>query len=98
MIRDRQFINTNSKDSFKIILTFNWMNIAPNVPLTALAKTNYFKSKLSHGCVYTTFRNLKAEDIISILSAVKRQEAEINTERYGRIAYYKLNGKESDEN
>ena len=62
--------------------------IRRNIPLTQKVLRHYKVTKSPVG--YATFRGLGLRDIKSILSAVKRQEARINVERYGMVAYYKL--------
>ena len=87
VIKDRRF-KINSKPQAWKGFDLDYQVISPGLPLTQRAINTWQEHKSPLG--YCGFRGLDIEDIKSILSAVKRQEARINVNRWGQVAYYKL--------
>lgn len=90
VVQDKRY-----KGLHKARYIFDWKvdyRTVPNdIPLTSNVLKQYKQKKNNIG--YCTFRELNKKDIISILSAVKRQEAHLNVDRMGNCAYYILHKK-----
>ena len=85
VVRDRRYA-TGRHYTFDENLDYS--RLSDTIQLTDKVRRHYRKNKSSLN--YATFRGLAIQDIMSILSAVKRQEAKVNVDRWGNCAYYKL--------
>ncbi len=89
VVRDKRI--GPSKRRYTMDFKVDYPKISKSLSLTNKVLNQYRKTKSPVG--YATFRGLSNTDIRSILSAVKRLEAHLNVDRWGNVAYYKLNTK-----
>jgi len=87
VVKDRRFGST-MRARYTLDITVDYTQIPNNLPITDNVLRQYKETKSAIG--YATFRGLNLDDIKSILSATKRQEAHLNVNRMGHCAYYKL--------
>jgi hypothetical protein len=87
VVHDKRF-HPSLKGKYILDIKIDYPSIDNSIPLTNKAKEKYKALKNNIG--YSTFRGLSIKDIISVLSAVKRQEAHVNVDRMGNCCYYKL--------
>lgn len=73
---------------YTLDIKIDYRSIPDDLLLTDKVLEQYRRTKNNIG--FTTFRGLDIDDIKSILSAVKRQEAHVSIERMGNCAFYKL--------
>ena len=81
--RSRQRI----RPRYTLDIQIDYKSLSDNIPVTPKAIEHYKQTKT---LIYATFKDLTEADIASILSAVKRQEADVNVNRIGHCAYYRL--------
>ena len=89
-IRDRRY-RTGTYKTWKVIHEIDAKTVDASIPLTNRAIKHWEEDKSTIG--YATMRGLSLADIKSIISATRRNEAHMNIERWGRVAYYKLHNK-----
>lgn len=87
VIRDRR-VRSGLRGQYTFDWEVDYTKISSDIPLTAKVLKQYKDTKNYVG--YATFKGLSKDDIKSILSAVKRQEAHLNVDRMGNCAFYKL--------
>ena len=87
VVKDRRF-GASVRPRYAFDVQVDYPSIPDNLPLTNNVMKQYQATKNNIG--YTTFRGLNIDDIKTILSAVKRQDAHVNVNRMGHCAYYKL--------
>lgn len=87
VVKDKRFGGT-LRARYTLDIDIDYKTVPGDLELTRQVIEQYKRTKNNIG--YTTFRGLAKEDIITILSAVKRQEAIVNVNRMGHCAYYKL--------
>lgn len=90
VVRDRRF-NRSGRKGWNMVLqlsTFDYKEIQPflEIPKDLLLKWQAEKSPLG----YCSFRTLKPSQILQILALVKGELALVNVNRWGEIAYFKL--------
>ena len=89
VVADKRFREVGLKSKYYTLdCNIDYPNLPDNLPLTDKVLKHYKATKNNIG--FTTFRGLDEEDIKSILSATKRQEAHVNVNRYGICAFYTL--------
>ena len=86
---------TNPKErGSKLLLEVNPRDVSNDIPLTKKALSNwrtFIKADTGVGKIgYAKFNGLNKRDILSIISATKRQEAHLNSDRWGAVAFYNL--------
>ena len=86
VVKDRRYNSSGRK--YTMDIQIDYKSIPEGIPLTDRVISHYKTHKSIMG--YATFRGLNRDDIISILSAVKRQQACVNVERYGNTAFYSI--------
>jgi hypothetical protein len=65
-----------------------YKDIPSDIELSSKALTHWKTTKNNVG--YAKFDTLSLDDIISIVSAVKRLDAHLNINRIGDVAFYKI--------
>ena len=91
VIRDKRFKHS-CYNQYKVIYEIEPKYIDNSIPLTPHAIEHWQKTKNNIG--YAGMRGLTIEDIKSIISASRRAEAHMNIERWGRVAFYKIDRKD----
>jgi hypothetical protein len=90
VVKDKRFKHS-CYEQYKVIYEINGADIDTSIPLTENAKKHWNESQKQLGLLgYADMNNLTLEDIKSIISTSKRAEAHMNIERWGRVAWYKL--------
>jgi len=87
VIRDKRFKHS-CYNQYKVVYELEPKYIDDTIPLTQHAFEHWKEAKNNIG--YATLEGLTLEDIKSIISASRRKEAHMNIERWGRVAWYKL--------
>lgn len=76
---------------WNVVLTFDWRDIPNDLPLTTRAY-NRWKNKHRSPFHYVTFKTLRHNDIVSVLSNAKHNRGVmLQIDRQGRTAFYKVN-------
>ena len=82
---------------WKVVLAFDWRDIPSDIPLTTRA-INRWKKNHRPPFHYVPFTTLRKGDILGVLSQAKtpmpsgKPGVALQIDRFGRIAYYKLQG------
>jgi len=87
VIHDRRF-NHSLRARYTLDCMVDYKSLPDNLPLTDKVIKQYAQTKSLIG--FSSFRGLGIEDIKTILSATKRQEAHVDVDRMGNCAFYKL--------
>ena len=88
VVRDRRY-GISLRGRYTLDVKIDYPSIPSDLPLTKKVLEQYRATKNDvYG--YATFQGLRVYDIITILSAVKRQEGHVNVDRMGNCAFYKL--------
>ena len=87
VIHDRR-CNHSLRARYTLDCQIDYKTIPDNLPLTDKVLKQYRDTKSPIG--FSSFRGLDIEDIKTILSATKRQEAHLDIDRMGNCTYYKL--------
>lgn len=84
-----QYQRGHDPKAWEVILRIEGQDVPPNIPLTTRAINHWIKEH-DDATKYVNLSSLRAEDVISIISATKRQEVSVSIERWGRLAFYKI--------
>jgi hypothetical protein len=88
VVHDKRFKHS-LQPKYTLDLKLDYKLIPGDLKLADNAINHYIKSHNAIG--YAEFDTLAELDIKSVLSAVKRQEAHLNVDRMGNVAFYHLN-------
>lgn len=86
--KTRHLLSSDPK-YWKVVLEIEGKDIPLDLPLTESA-ISYWKENKFPITNYVNFKTLTKDDILSILSAVKRQEARLSVNRWGQVSCYKI--------
>ncbi len=76
-------------NAWEVILRIEGKSIPPNIPLTTRSINHWLKEH-DDATKYVSLKSLTGIDVISIISASKRQEVSLSIDRWGRLAFYKI--------
>jgi len=88
VIKDRRY-TTASHEAWRVVYEIEGKSIDASLVLTSQSIKHWLEDKSPLG--YASMRDLRLDDIKSIISCAKRGECHLNIERWGRVFCYKLN-------